>query len=352
LETARKNLGDQEEKVRVFKSQHMGELPGQLTTNLQILNGLQSQLQGENDALTAAKQQHAYLQTLLDQYRALQASPKSADGAPLGLPAIDNELEKLRAQLADLSSRYTENHPDVRKLKEQIAKTEKIRVQLLAELKAKASAAQSDNSGTTATDAFTAAGTPSPMAQVKSQLQANELEISNRGHSIASLNAKINEYQARLNQEPIREQQLADLTRGYDQSKADYDDLLKKKNDSERATDMEKLQQGERFRILDPPSLPAKPDFPNRLKFCGIGLAFGLALGAGVVAAFEMLDDRLHGEKEIKDMLPIPVLSEIPLIVNSSDEQSAKRKMWLAWGTGAIVFVTILAGSAFSYLRG
>jgi hypothetical protein len=183
-------------------------------------------------------------------------------------------------------------------------------------------------------------------------LQANELEISNRGRSIASLNAKINEYQARLNQEPIREQQLADLTRGYDQSKADYDDLLKKKNDSERATDMEKLQQGERFRILDPPSLPAKPDFPNRLKFCGIGLAFGLALGAGVVAAFEMLDDRLHGEKEIKDMLPIPVLSEIPLIVNSSDEQSAKRKMWLAWGTGAIVFVTILAGSAFSYLRG
>ena len=63
----------------------------------------------------------------------------------------------------------------------------------------------------------------------------------------------------------MREQQLADLTRGYDQSKASYDDLLKKKNDSAMATSMELLQQGERFRILDPPSLPLKPSFPNRL---------------------------------------------------------------------------------------
>ncbi len=74
---------------------------------------------------------------------------------------------------------------------------------------------------------------------------------------------------------------LADLTRGYDQSKANYDGLLKKKNESAMATSMELLQQGERFRILDPPSLPLKPDFPNRLKFCGMGLGIGLALGVG-----------------------------------------------------------------------
>ena len=56
---------------------------------------------------------------------------------------------------------------------------------------------------------------------------------------------------------------------------------------------MERLQQGERFRILDPPSLPVKPDFPNRLKFCGIGLFVGLVLGVVVAAAFEMMEGRL-----------------------------------------------------------
>ena len=95
LETARKSLADQEEKVREFKSQHMGELPGQLGTNLQILSGLQGQLQSEADAINAAKQQHAYLQTLVDQYRALQSSPKTSDGAPIGLPALDEELQTL-----------------------------------------------------------------------------------------------------------------------------------------------------------------------------------------------------------------------------------------------------------------
>jgi succinoglycan biosynthesis transport protein ExoP len=118
------------------------------------------------------------------------------------------------------------------------------------------------------------------------------------------------------------------------------------------ATSMELLQQGERFRIIDPPSLPLKPDFPNRLKFCGIGLAVSLALGAGVVAGFEMLDDRLYSEKEIKDLIPIAVISEIPVIVNPSDKESAKRKLWLGWATAALVLATILAGSAFSYLRG
>ena len=99
-------------------------------------------------------------------------------------------------------------------------------------------------------------------------------------------------YQARLNQEPVREQQLTDLTRGYEQSKANYDELLKKKNGSEMATSMELRQQGEHFRILDPPSLPVKPSFPNRLKLCGIGLVVGVLLGAAVSAGAELMDDR------------------------------------------------------------
>lgn len=190
------------------------------------------------------------------------------------------------------------------------------------------------------------------MAPIQSQLRSNQLEITNRERAIAALKAKVDDYQARLNQEPIREQQLADLTRGYDQSKANYDDLLKKKNESKMATSMELLQQGERFRVVDPPSLPQRPEFPNRLKFCGIGLGIGLALGVVVAGAFEFLDDRLYNAKEIRKLLPADVIGEIPAIVNVSDAESAKRKLWLAWATAAVVLVVILAGSAFSYLRG
>ena len=351
LAAARESLADQEDKVRVFKAQHVGEMPGQLASNLQILSGLQSQLQNEEDALNAAKQQHVYLQTLADQYRTLQSPSKSADGGSVGLPALDQELEKLKAQLADLSSRYTDRHPDVRKLKEQIAETEKQRDQLIADLKAKPADSQSEQS-----NGMPAEGTDPAQAamllQVQSQLRSNQVEITNREHSVAALKAKIDDYQGRLNQEPIREQQLADLTRGYDQSKANYDELLRKKNDSAMATSMELLQQGERFRIIDPPSFPQKPVFPNRLKFCGMGLGLGLALGLVVAGAFEMLDHCIYDEKALKKLLPPAIIAEIPTIVSISDERAQTRRMWIGWATAAVVFGTILVGSAFSYLRG
>jgi succinoglycan biosynthesis transport protein ExoP len=348
LENARGLLAEQENRIRQFKSQHVGEMPEQVSSNLQILSGLQSQLQSEQDSLNAAKQQRVYLQTLANQSRVLGSS--HGDGVAVGLPALEQELEKLRGQLADLSSHYTDRHPDVRKLKEQIAKTEKVRDQLLASTKATnvEDGARSPGSSGEQTDV-----TLNPAsAQLESQLQGNRIEITNREHSIVALKAKIDDYQARLNQEPIREQQLADLTRGYEQSKANYDDLLKKKNESAMATRMEIAQRGERFTVVDAPSLPQKPSFPDRLKFCGIGLAVGLALGGLVVGLLEMKDDRIYEEKKLKELLPATVLAEIPVIVNELDHKKKRTRTWLGWATAALVFATILAGSAFSYLRG
>jgi succinoglycan biosynthesis transport protein ExoP len=269
----------------------------------------------------------------------------------MGLPAIDEELSKLRSQLADLSSHYTDRHPDVRKVKEEIARTEAMRSQIVADLKAKVtSGAQPDASVTTADNEIK--DPSSPMVQLQGQVQSNRVEIANREQGIKELTAKVNDYQARLNQEPVREQELSDLTRGYDQSKANYDELLKKKNESAMATSMELLQQGERFRIIDPPSLPLKPDFPNRLKFCMIGLGVGLGLGFVVAAAFEMMDDRIYDEKEFQQLLPVAVISEIPAIGVEADEQLERRRRWLGWATAAAVSIAILLGSALSYLRG
>ena len=150
----------------------------------------------------------------------------------------------------------------------------------------------------------------------------------------------------------MREQQLTDLTRGYEQSKATYDDLLKKKNESAMATSMELLQQGEHFRIIDPPSMPTKPSFPDRLKFCVIGLFVGLALGAGLVAFSEVLDDRIYTEKELKSLLPVPIVSEIPVIITAPIAKAEQRRLWLGWAMAVLVVAIIAMGSAVSYWKG
>ena len=98
--------------------------------------------------------------------------------------------------------------------------------------------------------------------------------------------------------------------------------------------------------------MPIKPSFPDRLKFCFIGLAVGCVLGLAVAVAFEKTDDRVHSEEELKGLLPMTVLSEIPVINAVASERAEQKRTWLGWATAAVIFGVILAGSVVSYLVG
>ena len=340
LEEARKSLTEQDARVREFKDKHPGELPSQLQTNLSIMGSLQSQLQSEQDALSRAQQQETYIESLLAQYRSLEKSGKGGDGSSAGLVAIDKQLDSLRAQLADLLSRYTEKHPDVRKLKQQIADLEHTRAQVVA--------GKTD-------DGTAPAGDPREMApkmELQSQLKANQQEIASRTKSIKDLQGQLGAYQARLNSSPGREQEFADITRDYNQSRANYDSLLAKKNQSEMATNLEKTQQGERFRMIDPPNLPTRPFSPNRLKMALVGFVVGLVLGGGCAAAAEYSDGRLHSERELKKLVAAPLLADIPPLLTPEEEGSQKRQDWVTGFAAATVLCCIFLGFAITYLHG
>jgi uncharacterized protein involved in exopolysaccharide biosynthesis len=289
------------------------------------------------------------LESLLSQYRGLQRSTSAGGTSSVGLPAIDQQLNKLKTQLADLSSHYTDRHPDVRKLKEEIAKTERMKQQLTAELNSGSQQPSTDNP--TAAASYSDASTPAIM-QVESQLKANQIEMASRQRNIEAIEKDIREYQGRLNQAPVREQEFTDITRGYEQSKANYDNLLKKKNDSELATNLELRQQGEHFQILDPPSFPQKPYFPNRMKMCAIGLAIGMLLGGAFAVGSEYVDDRLYSDEELKKLVPVNVIVEIPIISTMEEDQKSRIQLRILLATTAFILVSIAIGSAFSFLRG
>jgi polysaccharide chain length determinant protein (PEP-CTERM system associated) len=345
LKQARQILAEQERRGREFKDKHIGELPTQTQTNMQILAGLQSQLQGQEDALNRAKQQNTYLESLVSQYRSLERNGVNpGDSVTGGLAAIEKELDRLHAQLADLSAHYTEKHPDVRKTKEQIAQTEKMRERVLAEM----------NSGTSAeASGATAAEPKAPMLlELESQLKANRIEVANHQSEIRDLQAKVGQYQGRLNMAPVVEQQFTDITRDYDQSKANYDSLLAKKNQSAMSTNLEKTQQAEHFRMLDPPNVPTKPYQPNRVVMSGIGLIVGLVFGAATAFCREKLGGKVYTENEIKKLVPFEVMSEIPVIETPEEQVAHRRNNWMAAGAAVVIVSTILLGSAVAYLYG
>ena len=159
----------------------MGELPDQLQSNLQILSGAQAQLQAAVDARDKAVQQQAYLNSLAIAVRpnGRERSRRRQRRSPMRSSSM-----LLRAELAVMESKYTPDHPDVKKLKDTISRWSRCKKTAQAATPARR------GQGRTAVRLLSAAMTP--VMQIQSQLKANKLEIQSREAQIARLEAKVN----------------------------------------------------------------------------------------------------------------------------------------------------------------
>jgi polysaccharide biosynthesis transport protein len=128
------------------------------------------------------------------------------------------------------------------------------------------------------------------------------------------------------------EQQLKELTRNYQSALDFYNDLLKKGENSEMAKDLAHQQEGEQFRVLDPPSLPVKPSFPKKRYFAGGGVGGGFALSLAILYVLMMMDKTLHTERDVELHLKLTVIAAVPVIelVDSDNRRMSVLKRSLA----------------------
>jgi protein tyrosine kinase modulator len=350
LAAAQTDLNVKEGRVRDFKMANLGELPEQQQGNLQILDGLQSQLQNTNAALARASEQRAYLQSLLAQYQNLTVAAGAVSPTGLSANPIETaraELNRLQTERATLLGTFSPQYPDVKKVDREIAETQT----LLARLqKAKTAVQASDGSSSYASS--TSATTDATVAQLNSQSKANELEMADDTKQIKLLQEQISQYQHRLNLTPVREQQLTDLAGQYELAKKNYDDLYAKRTQSALATDLQKNQQGEQFRLIDPPILPTKPFTPDRLKIALEGIAGGIAIGLGLALFMEVRDTSLHSERELHARFNQRIVLAVPLFVSTRERKMHSVKSALQWCAGTAIVLAVLAAEYYVYLRG
>jgi len=352
LADARAKLEEQGAKVRAFKAQHVGELPDQLQSNVQILSGVQSQLEGTQRALDRAQQQKLYLESIVQQYESVQTDLGNGDSAETP-PALDKELKNLRMQLAAERAQYTDNYPDVVALKDQIAKTEKLKKQIEGEITTnQKSGKTSKDSDVSMAGAGFQNGAPTPMMQIQSQLKANQLEIQGLQKLERQLQGRVAEYQARLNMTPATEQALADISRGYNESQKNYDSLLAKQSQSQLATSLEQNQQGQQFRLLDPAQLPDKPASPNHILLSLGGLILGIAVGAGLTTLLELTDARVRSEEDLEGLVAARVLVGIPRISTLKEDHDRIRMRWMGRAAAVVVVLLIVAGNIYAFYKG
>jgi polysaccharide chain length determinant protein (PEP-CTERM system associated) len=304
LVDAKAALDEQDAKLAAFKSHYIGSLPDEEQTNLNLLTGLTSQLDAATQALARGQQDKSFAESMLaQQVSAWQASQTGHNPATL-----EQQLIALQTLLASLQARYTDDYPDVIKTKNDIAALQK----KMAESNAQAGA-QAPSTG------MKASIEPPQIQQLRAQVHNYDQIIAEKSKEQEQIKQQIRLYQDRIQSSPAVEQQYKEVTRGYQTALDSYNDLLKKRQESSMATQLEHDQQGEQFRVLDPANLPTAPSFPNRPLFALGGFGGGLGLGLLLTLFVELKDSSFKTERDVELALQLPVLAMIPSIepVNS-----------------------------------
>ena len=113
----------------------------------------------------------------------------------------------------------------------------------------------------------------------------------------------------------MREQQLTQLTRDYENTKTNYEDLLNKRMEAQMSENLEKRQKGEKFQILEPANFPEKPFLPDRPKLIAMGFAGGLGGGIGLALFLEALFPAFYSLSQLQQQTPgVPITFGIPYI--------------------------------------
>jgi ferric-dicitrate binding protein FerR (iron transport regulator) len=159
------------------------------------------------------------------------------------------------------------------------------------------------------------------------------------------LRQTIADYQRRVQDMPIREQEFKELARDYEATRELHTSLIKRYAESQIAESMEHRQKGEQFRVIEP-ALPAEdPVAPNRLRLLVGGLAVAACAAIGLVLFVEQVDTSFHTVDEIRSFTRIPVLVSIPAI-NSPSDRRRRRYLRQLTAVAALVGLVLVVGAA------
>ena len=336
LNATKTKLEEQEKLMTQFKKQFMNELPEQRDTNLKIFEQLQRQRQTVSENLKAAQDRKLIIQKQFNEMKNMTSwvmdqedSTGSPSSSSLTSPKLkmgssdEVRLEKLKNLLSELETRYKEKHPDILITKKQIAELEK-KIEASKKEPEEVKGKESPSSTTAATNPEATKGkkkeTKGGMGmdpfykEIEGQLAATDLEINRLKDEEAKIKAKVAEYQVRIENTPVREMMMANLSRDYQNTKETYQSLMRKSQEAQQAENLERRQKGEQFKVIDPARVPGKPVSPDIPKILLLVIVLGMGSGFGLAFVKEQMDHSFRDAEDLEATLGFKVLTNIPKV--------------------------------------
>ncbi len=371
-ENLSKHIGEVDEKIATFKQRASGALPELMPLNLQLLSQSDRELMDIDQQIRTLEERKNYLEGELATIK-----PNTPIMSVTGERILDSaeRLRSLRAEYAGASANRSPDHPDIMKMKEEIEALEKetgqppeIEEASKQLLDARASlATTSKRLGSEHPDVIQARRTIEALEREVRQLKTVPLRKpmlrpenpayinlqAQLNSATSSLNAlrttrtavkrRLENYATRLERTPEMEPDYLFLTRDRDTSGQKYQDIRSRLLEAKVSEGLEVQRKGERFSLIDPPSLPEKPDKPNRSAIVLLGFILALAGGIGSGAAAESLDHSIRTPQQLVRLTQLSPLAVIPFMPNEQDLSRAVKRRRLLQGAGVGAFVTILA---------
>lgn len=333
LDDARRQLVETEKKIESYQKQFSGELPSQLSANLQSQGSINSELTQLRESLNRDAERRVQLERSIAEAEA--AAPLPGDlgdpSSPSTMTPSQQQLAQLKANLANLERRYTPGHPEIRQTRRQVEELQK---------KVEAEALAAPLSTTAVPQAEQARR--ARLANLKSDLEQLNSQSKFKQQREQTLMGAAGAYQKRIEMAPTRESELIELNRDYGVLQKSYSDLLAKKQEAKIAANLESRQIGEQFKLLDAARLPERPVSPNRPLISVIGMVAGLGIGLGLIGLLEYRDSTFKTDDEVTSLLNLPVLATVPSMTSVRERQrERKRSMVIALALGSTVTVCL-----------
>ena len=352
LRMAKEALDQKEAGMRDYKLQFYNEMPDQLTNNMTRLNALQEQYQNNQVSSQDLERTKVMVQEQISLREELLAQQLRGAGAVPVLPGtppptgVLAQINQLRQNLQSLQARYTEQHPEVRRVKK-----------LLQELEAGQAAAGAPNGESAPADGEAAAQNNQPyidpqIEQLRQQLNNLEYNIDRLKQERAEITKQIATYQKWVGAAPVREAEWAALTRDYEQLHQHYQGLVGQSLQAESAHSLEKRQKGSQFKIVDPAHFPEKPFKPDFRKIMLIAVGLGLGIGGGLALGFELVGTSFKDPAELEVYLGLPVVCAVPAISTSAELKKRKVRQ-ISWGVLLFIAIALITlGTGYFWKQG
>jgi succinoglycan biosynthesis transport protein ExoP len=320
LQEYKNKLEESDRKIREFKEKNPNLVPQSETTLLTRLESQQSAKIETDIRLKELLRKKDNLQKQLAGEKELTVAFVTREGSPQA------RLSYLNNQLMLLSAKYTENYPEVIKIKSEI---EELKKQIT----------QAKNSHVEGSGSETSAMNPI-YQQLREDLAKTDAEIESLKARATELSRQQQDIQRIFGRMPREQEEWTKIQRDRNAYQQVYDELLQKLQNAKVSKELEFSDKGERFSIVDAATIPLYPVKPNRINMILFGIFFGMASGIGAVFGLEHFDRSFKDEDSIEATLKVPVLGAIPQIVTEDDKLSEKRldiRIYIA--SGAYLFV-------------